>query len=61
MSTIKVEAPLSQPALHGSCLFQHVIDELEEQVLGQLAQVAGSEGTIRNRDGTGERRGGRLA
>ncbi|MET7727993.1 hypothetical protein [Streptomyces mirabilis] len=43
MSTIKVEAPLSQPALHGSCLFQHVIDELEEQVLGQLAQVAGSE------------------
>lgn len=49
-----------EPFLDHMSSCQHVIDQLEGRVLGQLAQMAGREHSVRDLDGTAEHSGGTL-
>jgi hypothetical protein len=51
---------VAQPPLHGPGLLQHVVDQLERQVLGELAQMTGREDALGNGDRPGKGGRGRL-
>jgi hypothetical protein len=52
---------VTQPTLHRPGLLQDVIDHLERQVLGQLAQMARGVHPGSHSDGTVDRESGRLS